>query len=95
MKLTDEIIMAFVDGELDATEHELVRKEIEKDAPAIEKMKSFERSKQLLEKEFGHLRSEEPPAYLTDTVKEHFSEKNKFFDLFFLYILLYIMYNFM
>lgn len=83
MKLTDEIIMAFVDGELNPAEQESVRKEIEKDASAITKMKNFERSKQLLEKEFGHLRNEEPPAYLIDTVKEHFSEKNKFFDLFY------------
>lgn len=75
MKLTDELIMAFVDGDLDFHEYQTVAKMIDNDEAALKKAEAYKKSKKLLHNEFGHLRNQKPPKFLTDTVHKHFKKK--------------------
>ena len=82
MNLTDEQIMAFVDGTLNPAKSKIILDKINNDPSAVEKLKNYERSKQLLNKEFSHLKNEVPPAFLINTVRNHFVKKNNVINLF-------------
>ena len=76
MELTDEIIMAFVDGDLDFSEYQTVAKLIDNDNDALKKVEVYKKSKKILYEEFGHLRDKKPPKFLVDTVQKHFKKKS-------------------
>jgi anti-sigma factor RsiW len=71
MKLTDEQIVAYADGELPADEAEMVKQAIEQDDAAAERLKMYVESRELLKKEFAHILSDPVPDHLEAVVKEH------------------------
>ena len=76
MELTDELIMAFVDGDLNFTEYQTIAKLIDNDEDALRKVEIYKKSKKLLHNEFGNLREEKPPRFLINTVQKHFKKKS-------------------
>jgi len=76
MKLTDEQIAAYADGELSAKEAETVRLAIGQDDAAAKRLKMYIESRELLRKEFGHILSDPVPDHLEAIVKEHIKSFN-------------------
>ena len=76
MELTDELIMAFVDGDLDFDEYQTIARLIDNDEEALKKVEIYKKSKKLLHNEFGNLKEELPPKFLIDTVQKHFKKKS-------------------
>lgn len=71
MKLTDEQIAAYADGELPAKEAETIKLAIDQDEAAAERLKMYVESRELLRKEFGHILSDPVPDHLEAVVKEN------------------------
>lgn len=71
MKLTDEQIAAYADGELSGKEEKIVKLAIEQDDAAAERLKMYLESRELLRKEFGHILSDPVPDHLEAIVKEN------------------------
>ena len=76
MELTDELIMAFVDGDLAFDEYQTVAIMIDNDADALKKVEVYKKSKKLLHNEFSHLKDENPPKFLINTVQKYFKKKS-------------------
>ncbi len=68
MELTNEKIMAYVDGELDPGESAEVKSAIDSSRAATAQMEKFRRSRDLLIREYGGIRNEPVPDYLIKTV---------------------------
>jgi hypothetical protein len=69
--ITKEQIMAYADGELDPEESARVKKIIDGDDEAKAQFEIYIRSRELLTKEFSHIKKQPAPDYLVNTVLEH------------------------
>jgi len=69
-ELTDEKLMAYVDGELDDLEAEKVRKALRTNAEARQRIEIFKESTILLQKVFDAPFHEEVPRHLIDGIKD-------------------------
>ncbi|MCD6580919.1 MAG: hypothetical protein J7K90_03885 [Desulfuromusa sp.] len=68
IELTDENLMAYIDGELDTPETEEVRKALLTDAKAQERIKIFRESATLLREAYDAPFHEEIPQHLIDGI---------------------------
>lgn len=68
-KLTDETLMAFVDGELDAAEQERVRQALAEDGQAVERLAIFEATGKNLALLYDRPMREAVPSHLIELVK--------------------------
>jgi anti-sigma factor RsiW len=68
-KVTDEMLMALADGELDPETAAAVMRSVEADPLLRARLEDFRRTRALAKEAFGDVLSEEMPARLVDTVR--------------------------
>ncbi len=69
-KVTDQMLMAYVDGELDAQETAALERAIATDPELAARASSFRRSRQLTRDVFADLLAKEPPARLIEAIRK-------------------------
>jgi len=76
-QLSDERIMAYIDGELTPAETEEIRKAIQKDPNASKRAEIFKESAAMLQGVYDAPLSEAVPQRLIDTVRQHRPDRSK------------------